>query len=401
MSSLEAEAKARLIIQIREAWQGWSRLEPSSAWFVPGRVELLGKHTDYAGGRSLLCALERGFCVMAAPRADQQLRLLDSRTGVCVELAPGDPAPETWARYPAAVLRRLQADQRLQQGADMAFLSDLPAAAGMSSSSAFVVATYLALCGEEWPEGREALAAYLAAAEVGVGTHGGSEDHTAILCCQPGCWSQYRFCPAQREQVMRAPEGLVLVIAVSGVTASKAGAARSDFNRIADCTVEILKIWKQKSGREDATLAAALAAGAYQPLMGMLAGPLRARLEQFHNESDVWIPAAAFAARAGDWDALGEFVACSQAGAEAALGNQIPETTALAASARRLGAVAASSFGAGFGGSVWALVRRAEAPAFCAAWERDYHVAFAARQGESLFFASDAGPAALHIQLEG
>ena len=42
-------------------------------WYVPGRVEVLGKHTDYAGGRSLLAATERGFVFAAAPRTDRTL----------------------------------------------------------------------------------------------------------------------------------------------------------------------------------------------------------------------------------------------------------------------------------------------------------------------------------------
>ena len=46
-------------------------------WFVPGRIEVLGKHTDYAGGRSLLCAVERGFCVTAVPRDDDVMRVVD------------------------------------------------------------------------------------------------------------------------------------------------------------------------------------------------------------------------------------------------------------------------------------------------------------------------------------
>lgn len=393
MSAGAAAAKAQLFAVLGA--------RAGRAWFVPGRIELLGKHTDYAGGRSLLCAVERGFCVAATPRRDRRVQLTDARTGESAEFTIGELLTANWARYPATVARRLAVDGKLDYGSDILFASDLPPAAGMSSSSAFVVATYLALCGEAGPEGREALAAYLAATEVGVGTHGGSEDHTAILCCKAGRWSQYRFCPTRLEQTVAAPEDMALVIGVSGVAASKAGAAQADYNRAAAATAQILSTWNEVSGRHDATLAAAVAAGAYEPLLAQLPNALRARLEQFHNESDVWIPAAAFAAREGDWQSFGEFVACSQAGAEAALGNQIPETVALAASARRLGAVAASAFGAGFGGSVWALVPGGAAAAFRAAWQREYQKAFAAHAVESLFFESAAGPAALQIELEG
>ena len=42
-------------------------------WWVPGRVEVFGKHTDYAGGRSLLCAIERGFHVASRPRHEHPI----------------------------------------------------------------------------------------------------------------------------------------------------------------------------------------------------------------------------------------------------------------------------------------------------------------------------------------
>ncbi len=41
---------------------------PRHAWWVPGRIEVFGKHTDYAGGRTLVCPVPRGFAVVAAPR---------------------------------------------------------------------------------------------------------------------------------------------------------------------------------------------------------------------------------------------------------------------------------------------------------------------------------------------
>ena len=58
------------------------------AWYVPGRVEVLGKHTDYGGGRSLICAAERGFCVVAAPRRDIRLSITDIGRGVTLQLDP-------------------------------------------------------------------------------------------------------------------------------------------------------------------------------------------------------------------------------------------------------------------------------------------------------------------------
>ena len=111
-----------------------------TTWFVPGRLEVLGKHTDYAGGRSLLCAVERGFCIIASPRDDSQLRIVDAATTsvVSFEIDADLGPPGGWANYPATVARRVARNFCATRGADIAFESDLPQAAGMSSSSALL-----------------------------------------------------------------------------------------------------------------------------------------------------------------------------------------------------------------------------------------------------------------------
>ena len=85
-------------------------------------------------------------------------------------------------------------------------------------------------------DGPESLAGYLAtiengrsfgalAGDRGVGTFGGSEDHTAILCCRPDTLSQYRFGPVARERDVPMPADHAFVVAFSGVVAEKTGAA--------------------------------------------------------------------------------------------------------------------------------------------------------------------------------
>ncbi len=388
---------------------------PTHAFFIPGRVELLGKHTDYAGGRSLLCALERGFCVLVGLRADRKIRFCNIDSNTAAELTVSIANQPPWARYPAAVLRRLRLDRGFDRGVDVGFSCNLPPAAGMSSSSALIVASYLALTAGQPPlpdlAAREALASYLAAAETGVGTHGGSEDHVAILCCRPGCWSQYSFCPTTFEAAIPAPADHALVVAVSGVAADKGGAAQARYNRAAAMARAILAAWNAAEVSPASTLAAALAGDASrlaeaQARIRRLAPPefpfaaLDARLRQFWLESEVCVPAAARAAAARDWPAFGAAVAASQAEADAGLQNQVPETRALVAAALGLGAVAASAFGAGFGGSVWALAPAAEAANFAAAWHAAYIKGFAERRANSLCFVSAAGPAAWELSLD-
>jgi len=64
----------------------------SLAFFVPGRIEVLGKHTDYAGGRSLLCAMERGFAVLARPRTDAVVRAVDRVDAITARSVPAGPS---------------------------------------------------------------------------------------------------------------------------------------------------------------------------------------------------------------------------------------------------------------------------------------------------------------------
>jgi len=87
----------------------------------------------------------------------------------------------------------------------------------------------------------------------------------------------------------------------------------------------------------------------------------------------------------------------SQEAAETLLGNQVPETIHLAASARAAGAAAASAFGAGFGGSVWALVELARGGQFLAAWAEDYRRRFPREARSAAFFLTAAGPAAFRV----
>jgi galactokinase len=101
---------------------------------------------------------------------------------------------------------------------------------------------------------------------------------------------------------------------------------------------------------------------------------LERRLDHFIRE-DARIPGALVAFRTRDQAQLGRLAEESQGDAETLLGNQIAETRALPRSARELGAFAARSFGAGFGGSVWALVEHDRAESFARSWHAEAFVA--------------------------
>jgi galactokinase len=170
----------------------------------------------------------------------------------------------------------------------------------------------------------------------------------------------------------------------------------------------LIELWRRETHRDDATLAAALSSSpdAAERLKAIVesadAGQftpeaLVARLDHFMVESGEIIPTAGDALAGGDLRAFGRLVDRSQRAAEQWLGNQTPETISLAASARRLGAAAASAFGGGFGGSVWALVETSKAADFLAAWAEEYGGKFPQHTKLAHFFATGAGPAAFRV----
>jgi galactokinase len=132
--------------------------EPVLGWRSPGRVNLIGEHTDYNDGFVLPLALEREVRVLAAPRDDRVLRLASAQTSsgtveVALDgLAPG--AVEGWAAYVAGTAWALEGHGIELVGADVLVDGDVPRGAGLSSSAALECASagaLLALAGAELP----------------------------------------------------------------------------------------------------------------------------------------------------------------------------------------------------------------------------------------------------------
>ena len=437
MSAAEARRKVELFgacaVAIASLDASGGNTEPL-AFFVPGRIEVLGKHTDYAGGRSLLCAMKRGFAVLARPRADAVVRAVDVVRGETRELSLDstiEPAPGDWSTYLSTVVRRVARDfPAVRRGMDIVFASDLPPASGMSSSSALVIAVFLALNAvnalDQDPlykgaiPTREHLGEYLGAVEngrpfgltpggLGVGTLGGSQDQTAILCCRAGVLSRYAFLPVRAEGEVPFPVNRVFVLAYSGVAAEKTASARLRYNEASQAVVEILALWNGTMTRTDASLGQAVVSRPNAPaefrtilrtgsVKGFTSQRLLDRFQQFMAEAFEIIPAAAEAFARCDLVAVGELVARSQHGAESLLGNQTAETIDLVRMARDLGADAASAFGAGFGGSVWALVDTKWSSQFAAAWRASYASVHqvAAMRSEMIITAPGPGAMQLH-----
>ena len=436
LSGTAGQDKQRLFAQSAKALlqAGVEGTVDTRGFFVPGRIEVLGKHTDYAGGRSIVAAVEKGFCIWAAPRTDGQVNMIMAATGErCqFEIDPDlEPTLGHWSNYPMTVARRVARNfSGSLKGADISFISDLPAAAGMSSSSAMIVGVFIVLAAINQLDQRqeyrrnisdmESLAGYLGSVENGqgfggwagdrgVGTFGGSEDHTAILCSLPGKLSQYSYCPVGFEKFLKMPAGYVFALAACGVAAEKTGAALEKYNRAARLAAAVVQAWNRATGRADLHIAVALASepAAVKRMRDILkastaagfgAEELSRRFEHFYAESEEIIPAAGAALARGDIAAFGRETDRSQELAETLLGNQIPETIFLARAARETAVAAASSFGAGFGGSVWALVAEDKVATMLKEWSRRFRQAYPQRWDKASFFVSRAGPAAFEMK---
>jgi galactokinase len=167
----------------------------------------------------------------------------------------------------------------------------------------------------------------------------------------------------------RVPDSWRFIVMTSGIRADKTGTVRDRYNSAAIAAQTLRDEFEARTGRRVPSLAAALESSpeAAARLRDGLTPEQTHRLDHFAAENQRVLDALAAFER-GDEDAIGAIAAASQADAARLLGNQIDETTRLAALAREAGAFAATSFGAGFGGSVWALVDRGDAAIFARAW---------------------------------
>jgi galactokinase len=202
---------------------------------VPGRANLIGEHIDYHNLPVLPIALGRAIRVRFTPRADGLVRASSGTYGSrefawtesLTPVAAGD-----WENYLRAAAQTVGARWGLGRGIDAEVESDLPPAAGLSSSTALLVAFTLALLrANDRHATFEELMEVLPDGEQFVGTRGGGMDHAAVLGSRVGCASLISFQPVGIRHVPVPPDWAFLV-AHSGVHAEKSGAVRERYNAI-------------------------------------------------------------------------------------------------------------------------------------------------------------------------
>ena len=183
-----------------------------------------------------------------------------------------------WANYNRAVARRLCRNfpDAMKRGVDISLECDLPEASGMSTSSAIICYMYLVLASANGLEadvkhkrllGREEdLFSYLGFCENGqnahpelpgdrgVGTFGGSENHTGIMSGAAGALKMYSYCPTKYEGSFAFPQDYNFVILVSGYVAEKTGAKMGDYNNAAFLAFDAARAWTQVNAAKTAAI---------------------------------------------------------------------------------------------------------------------------------------------------
>ncbi|MFJ5265959.1 galactokinase [Streptomyces sp. NPDC088387] len=178
--------------QVRNDFVALYGSEPEGVWAAPGRVNLIGEHTDYNDGFVMPFALPHTTVAAVSRRTDGRLRLhsADIEGGV-VELDAAALEPGTdhdWTAYPAGVVWALREAGHPVTGADVHLASTVPSGAGLSSSAALEVVIALALNDlyELGIPGWKLARLCQRAENVYVGAPTGIMDQTASACCEAG-----------------------------------------------------------------------------------------------------------------------------------------------------------------------------------------------------------------------
>jgi len=324
----------------------------TSRSFAPGRVNLIGEHTDYSGGLVLPVAVDRHVTICWRPDP-AAIRLRSAEFPETVELgADGTAFSELtgWVRYAAAVAELLHERGRPAVGLDGTVSSTVPVGAGLSSSAALTVALALALCrAAEFELPRIELAHVAQEAEHrAVGVPVGLMDPAASLLARRG-HALLLDCGTEQYRLVLLPARFAVVVFDSGVRHSLEhsgyAARRAELER----ALPALGGARPSEVTVEAAEAAALAAGVDEIA--------RRRLRHVVSENErVRACVRALEAPGGpDREALGALFHEGHSSLRDDFEVSTPELDLLVALAYERGAVAARMTGGGFGGSIVAL----------------------------------------------
>ncbi|MGV1009314.1 MAG: galactokinase [Dermatophilaceae bacterium] len=348
---------------------------PDGVWAAPGRVNLIGEHTDYNGGLALPIALP--WRTYAAVRARD-----DDRVRVGSERMPGRPAalalrqvrpghPGDWTAYVVGVVWALRQAGHGVPGIDAYLTSDVPIGAGLSSSAALECAVAaalsdlagLGLLGDD--RGRAALADACQHAEndiVGVPT--GGLDQAASLRCRAGhaLLLDFRDGRAEHLPVDLDAGGAALVLVDTRVTRALVDGRYAERRQACEGAARALGV---------ASLRAVTGGSLASALARLPDERTRARVRHVVTETQR-VQACVQVLRVGDLAAVGRLMLASHVSLREDYEVSCPELDLAVEAAMRAGALGARMTGGGFGGSAIALVPTAATATVAASVERAF-----------------------------
>jgi galactokinase len=338
-------------IVVRRAFVERFGRPPGGIWAAPGRVNLIGEHTDYNDGFVLPLAIDRRVTVAAGWRADDRLRLVSLERGQTElslhHVGPGQASG--WAAYVAGVVWSLAREGAQPGGLDLVLTSDVPIGAGLSSSAAVECATLLAvrdLYGGPHDPVQLARVAQRAENEV-VGVPCGIMDqmtsiagmagHCLLLDCRSLAVEHVPFDPGRA--------GLALLVIDTRVSHALADGAYAERRRACQQAARILGV----SALRDASEADIEAARDRL-------GELLCRRARHVVTENARVLAVADLLREGRTDAIGAALAASHRSLRHDYQVSSAELDVAVETAMTAGAIGGRMTGAGFGGCALALV---------------------------------------------
>jgi galactokinase len=327
--------------------------DPDGVWAAPGRVNLIGEHTDYNDGFVLPVAIDRLVLAAAGRRDDGRLRLWSLQSEPPADLALAEVGPgkvEGWSAYPAGVAWALGQAGVTVGGADMVVDGDVPAGAGLSSSAALECATATALADLEGAGlDRVALAGLARRAENEVvGVPSGAMDQMASMLGRAGhaLFLDTRSLDTEQVPLPLEAAGLCLVVIDTRAGHRLVDGAYADRRAACEAAAATLGVPALRDATPAQVEAAADALGEE--------GLRRARHVVTENAR---VLEAVRLLRTGELERLGPLLAASHASLRDDYEVSSPELDRAVEAAVAAGAVGARMTGAGFGGSALALAR--------------------------------------------
>ncbi|MFO7743438.1 MAG: galactokinase [Anaerolineae bacterium] len=324
---------------------------------APGRVNLIGEHTDYNDGFALPMAINRAIWIALQPRGDGRVvaRALDLDDATDFHLNAPENRGEGWAEYLKGVAWSLQEAGYELQGWEGVLVGDVPRGAGLSSSAALECATaraFSAVSGIPWDPAEMAKVCQRAENEW-VGVQCGIMDQMIAAAGQPGHALLIDCRSLDTEPVPLPPDTAVIVLD----TATRRGLVDSVYNERREGCEAAARFFGVPALRD-------VSAAQFEARAHELDDTLRSRARHVVTENARTLQAAE-AMRRGDRREMGRLMNASHTSLRDDFAVSSRELDAMAACARRQEVCyGARMTGAGFGGCAVALVRAQAAETF-------------------------------------